>query len=71
MDTEPVGAIAVLMRELGKLPGIGPKTAERLTHHLLGAGRAAVLALADALRAIKEQVHRCRQCCRRGKLAES
>ena len=47
---ETVGVIARLMRELGKLPGIGPKTAERLTHHLLAAGRAQVLALADALR---------------------
>ena len=28
MDSEPVGAIGALMRELGKLPGIGPKTAE-------------------------------------------
>src|SRR5262245_27362139 len=51
------------MQELGKLPGIGPKTAERLTHHLLAAGRAEVLALADALRAIKESIRRCTQCC--------
>ena len=60
---EAVGAIARLTQELGKLPGIGPKTAERLTHHLLAADRQQVLALADALRAIKEQVGRCRQCC--------
>jgi recombination protein RecR len=52
-----------LTEELGKLPGIGPKTAERLTHFLLGAGRKQVLDLADALRAIVEQVGRCRQCC--------
>jgi recombination protein RecR len=51
------------MRELGRLPGIGPKTAERLTHHLLAADRAQVFALADALRAVKERVRRCRQCC--------
>jgi recombination protein RecR len=50
------------MQELGKLPGIGPKTAERLTHHLLAADRGEVLALADALRSIKENVRRCRQC---------
>ena len=56
VDTEPGGAIARLMQELGKLPGIGPKTAERLTHHLLGADRDDVLALADALRAIKESI---------------
>jgi recombination protein RecR len=59
---EPATAIARLIEEFGKLPGIGPKTAERLTHHLLAADRGEVLALADALRAIKDQVHACRQC---------
>jgi len=63
VDTEPVGVIARLMRELGKLPGIGPKSAERLAHHLLQAPRAEVLGLADALRAVKEQIHPCRECC--------
>jgi recombination protein RecR len=48
--------------ELGKLPGIGPKSAERLTHHLLGADRDAVLALADALRAVKENIRLCKEC---------
>lgn len=62
MTTEAVGPIARLMQELGKLPGIGPKTAERLTHHLLAAGKAEVLALADALRAVKESIRLCRQC---------
>jgi recombination protein RecR len=51
------------MHELGKLPGIGPKTAERLTHHLLAAPREAVLALADALRAVKDNIRPCGQCC--------
>jgi len=51
------------MHHLGKLPGIGPKTAERLTHHLLAASRDDVLALADALHAIKDSIHRCRRCC--------
>jgi recombination protein RecR len=50
------------VQELGKLPGIGPKTAERLAHHLLAADRASVVALAEALRAIKETIHPCRQC---------
>src|SRR5881275_545629 len=50
------------MQRLGKLPGIGPKTAERLTHHLLAADRAEVLALAEALQQIKDNVHPCRQC---------
>jgi recombination protein RecR len=63
VDQEPVGPIARLMHELGKLPGIGPKTAERLTHHLLAASRTQVYALADALRAIKDNIRPCRQCC--------
>ena len=60
---EQLGVIARLTQELGKLPGIGPKTAERLTHFLLAADRQQVVDLADALRAIKEQIGRCRQCC--------
>jgi recombination protein RecR len=59
---EQPGAIARLAEKLGKLPGIGPKTAERLTHFLVAADRQDVLALAEALRAIKDQVGRCRQC---------
>ena len=72
MEREPVGPIARLMHELGKLPGIGPKTAERLTHHLLAAPRGQVFALADALRAIKESIRQCRQCCQltEGELCE-
>jgi recombination protein RecR len=50
------------MQELGKLPGIGPKTAERLTHHLLSTDRETVFALAEALRAVKENIHQCREC---------
>ncbi len=56
------GPIDRLMQEFGKLPGIGPKTAERLTHHLLAAGASESLALAAALRAIAEEVRPCRQC---------
>jgi recombination protein RecR len=55
-------AIARLIQEFSKLPGIGPKTAERLTHHLLAAERSEALGLAEALRAIKDTVHPCRQC---------
>jgi len=61
--SESPGVIARLMQELGKLPGIGPKSAERITHHLLAQDRREVFALADALRAIKESIRFCRQCC--------
>jgi recombination protein RecR len=61
LATEGNGPIGHLTQELGRLPGIGPKTAERLTHHLL-AQRDQAAALAAALRAVQEQVRRCRQC---------
>ena len=62
MLNEPASAIARLTYHLNKLPGIGPKSAERLTHYLLDAEPQQVLALAEALRDIKEKVHPCRQC---------
>jgi len=62
VGTEANGVIGQLTQELSKLPGIGPKTAERLTHYLLAADREQVLSLSDALRGIKEKVHQCRQC---------
>jgi recombination protein RecR len=63
VGTESNGAIGRLTAELGRLPGIGPKSAERLTHYLLGADRDSVLALAEALRAVKENIRLCQQCC--------
>jgi recombination protein RecR len=61
-DVEAKGAIARLMSELGKLPGIGPKSAERISHYLLSAPPPEVLALADALRDVVHKVHPCQQC---------
>jgi recombination protein RecR len=63
VGSEPVGAISRLIQEFSKLPGIGPKTAERLTHHLLAADGNGVQDLIDALRAVKENINTCRQCC--------
>ena len=51
-----------LIEELGKLPGIGPKSAERLAFHLLKAPAAQALKLADAIRDLKEKVKRCERC---------
>jgi len=56
------GAIAQLVQEFTRLPGIGPKSAERLTHYLLGSGRNQIVPLAESLRAIAEAVRPCRQC---------
>ncbi len=62
VDGEAHGVIPRLMQELGKLPGVGPKTAERLTHYLL-AERDTARALAEALRSMLDSVRRCRRCC--------
>ena len=55
-------AIQRLIDEFSQLPGIGPKTAERLTHFLLASDRQQALALAAALTDLVEKIHPCRQC---------
>jgi len=60
--SEDKGAIGRLIEEFTKLPGIGPKSAERIAHFLLAGDRRNTLLLADALRAIAEQVRPCRIC---------
>jgi recombination protein RecR len=52
-----------LIEEFGKLPGIGPKTAERLAFHILKSDAPAAMALADAIRDVKTRIKRCRVCC--------
>ena len=51
-----------LIEEFGKLPGIGPKSAERLAFYLLKAQTAEALALADAIRDLKNKIKRCEIC---------
>ena len=51
-----------LIDELGRLPGIGPKTASRLAYFLLRAPAEQVLSLADALRVVKERTTLCSVC---------
>lgn len=57
-----VPALDRLVQQLGKLPGIGPKSADRLMHFLLSSEPGEVTALADALRALHDKVHLCKQC---------
>jgi recombination protein RecR len=59
---EPAGVIGRLLEELAKLPGIGPKSAERIAHFLLAGDRSHATRLADALRAVAERVRPCREC---------
>jgi recombination protein RecR len=51
-----------LVGELAKLPGIGQRTAQRLAFHILRAGDADAVALADAVREVKEKVGLCEVC---------
>ncbi len=51
-----------LVEQFSKLPGIGKKSAERLTYHVLRAHKTEALALADAIRNVKENVRHCSRC---------
>ncbi len=51
-----------LIDEFAKLPGIGKKSAERLAYHVLRVHTNEALALADAIRQVKENVRHCRDC---------
>ena len=54
--------VARLIESFARLPGIGPKTAQRLTYHLLRAPETEARALAAALIAVREQVVFCDRC---------
>jgi recombination protein RecR len=51
-----------LVRELARLPGVGQRTAQRLAFHLLRAPEGEALALADAIRSVKERIRFCSRC---------
>lgn len=55
-------SLQLLMQMLGKLPGVGARSAERMAFHLLKNSREDALALADAIRAVKDQVKHCSIC---------
>lgn len=55
-------SVTKLVDEFAKLPGIGKKSAERLAYHVLRVHKAEALALADAIRNVKENVRYCRVC---------
>lgn len=60
--TELTESVLQMMKELEKLPGIGKKSAERITYHLLKTDKKDALALADSIRLVKEKVRHCAQC---------
>ena len=51
-----------LVEQFAKLPGIGKKSAERLAYHILRAHTSEALALAEAIRSVKENVRHCSRC---------
>jgi len=55
-------SVTRLIEELAKLPGIGKKSAERLAYHILRIHRNEALSLADAIRAVKDNIQYCRKC---------
>ena len=56
------GAIQDLIDELGRLPGIGPKSAQRIAFHIIQSERVDISRLADVLRTVKERVKFCTEC---------
>ena len=61
------GVVQDLIDELGRLPGVGPKSAQRIAFHLLAADPVDVRRLITALTEVKEKVRFCRIC---GNVAE-
>ncbi|GDX23318.1 recombination protein RecR [Actinomycetes bacterium] len=61
------GIIQELIDELGRLPGIGPKSAQRIAFHIVQSERVDVNRLVEVLRLVKERVKFCTQC---GNVAE-
>ena len=62
MSEQPEGVIQRLIQELTKLPGVGPKSAERMAHFLLAGDRRNCLLLAESLQAVAASVRPCRHC---------
>jgi len=62
------GAVQDLIDELGRLPGVGPKSAQRIAFHLLASDQADVQRLVDSLVHVKERVQFCQTC---GNVAEA
>ena len=56
------GAIQDLIDALGRLPGIGPKSAQRIAFHILQAEPEIAAALVDSIRTVKERVKFCTTC---------
>ncbi len=56
-------SLTKLIEEFGRLPGIGPKTAERLAFHVLKTPKSDAMGLAHAIQQVKDNIARCDTCC--------
>jgi recombination protein RecR len=56
------GPVQELIDELGRLPGVGPKSAQRIAFHLLRVESIDALRLADAIREVKARISFCHRC---------
>ena len=56
------GAVQTLIDELGRLPGIGPKSAQRIAFHILEASEEDLIALANAITEVKSKIRLCEIC---------
>lgn len=56
------GIVQELIDELGRLPGVGPKSAQRIAFHLIESDLESVIKLSDVLREVKQKVRFCEIC---------
>ena len=57
-----VPSLQTLLFELQKLPGVGPRSAQRLAQHILKTGEKEILTLCRSLNSLKTKVRKCRRC---------
>ncbi|MHC4621320.1 MAG: recombination mediator RecR [Planctomycetota bacterium] len=62
MGTVYTETLNKLIEQFGRLPGIGPKTAERLAFHILKSQPVEAINLANAIRDVKNKIKRCEIC---------
>ncbi len=62
MNPDLAAPMSQLVDELKRLPGVGPKSAQRIAFHLLGVNREEAQRLADAVTQMREKIQLCDQC---------
>jgi len=62
MERFSAGALEKLINELGRMPGVGPKSAQRLAYYILKSGKEDIELLVKAITEVKEKVRYCSKC---------